>query len=133
MKLTDESRAFHFGVYTIVFQIPYGKVTTYGHIAYLLDKPANSRQVGSSLKHCAMIFQDLNQGYEPDDENFLQLDELPWWRVVSSSGKISPRENSHGQYIQAELLRQEGISVSETHLVNLDAEEVGWFPEEVNL
>ncbi|MDC6270749.1 MGMT family protein [Acetobacter pasteurianus] len=102
-----------------------------GHLAYLLDKPANSRQVGSSLKHCAMIFQDLNQGYEPQDEEYLDLESLPWWRVVLSSGKISPRENSNGQYRQADLLRGEGIAVSDAHLIDL--KEYGWFPEDVEL
>ncbi|CAK9437596.1 uncharacterized protein LODBEIA_P19740 [Lodderomyces beijingensis] len=131
VKLTDESRAFHYGVYTIVSQIPEGKVTTYGHIAYLLDKPANSRQVGTSLKHYHAIFRDLNQGYAPQDEEFLNVDTLPWWRVISSSGKISPREDSHGQYRQADFLRREGVDVSPAHLI--DTGEFGWFPEEVDL
>ncbi|MCP8715926.1 MAG: MGMT family protein [Asgard group archaeon] len=30
MRLTDESKAFYFGVYSVVRQIPYGYVTNYG-------------------------------------------------------------------------------------------------------
>ncbi|KAG5420839.1 atl1 [Candida metapsilosis] len=123
VNLTDESRAFHYGVYSIVYQIPPGKVTTYG-------KPGNARQVGSSLKHCSVIFQDLNRGYDPNEEEYLNIASLPWWRVLSSSGKISPRDNS-GQYLQADRLREENVPVSPAHLVDL--EEYGWFPEEVDL
>lgn len=104
---------------------------TLGHIAYLLDKPGNARQVGSSLKHCTAVIQDLNRGFDPNEEEYLNIDSLPWWRVLLSSGKISPRENSQGQYLQADRLREEDVSVSPAHLVDL--EEYGWFPEDVNL
>ncbi|KAI5963984.1 atl1 [Candida margitis] len=102
-----------------------------GHIACLLDKPGNSRQVGSSLKHCSAIIEDLNQGFESSEEEYLDINLLPWWRVLSSSGKISPREKSESQYVQADRLRQENIPVSPAHLVDL--EEYGWFPDEVDL
>ncbi|KAI5957280.1 atl1 [Candida jiufengensis] len=124
VKLTDESRAFHYGVYSIVYKIPPGKVTTY-------DKPQNSRQVGSSLKHCAIIIQDLNQGYDPVEEEYLRIENLPWWRVLSSSGKISIRENSNSQYEQADRLRNENVAVSDNHIVDLD--EFGWFPDDVDI
>ncbi|KAI5961919.1 atl1 [Candida pseudojiufengensis] len=124
VKLTDESRAFHYGVYSIVFKIPPGKVTSY-------DKPQNSRQVGSSLKHCSMIFQDLNQGFDPREEEYLNIENLPWWRVLASSGKISERGNSRSQYEQADRLRNEHVNVSDNHFVDLD--EFGWFPDYVDL
>ncbi|EMG49255.1 hypothetical protein G210_0044 [Candida maltosa Xu316] len=120
MKLTPESKAFHFGVYSVVLQIPFGKVTSY--------KPDNSRQVGSSLKHCRYIINELNVGLSPDDRDYLNIDELPWWRVISSSGKISPRD-TNGQYVQADKLREESVVVSNGHLV--DMQEYGWFPEQI--
>ena len=151
MRLTDESKAFHFGVYSIVFQIPYGKVTSYGmsqvvsfmrlmnckltpkyyqgHIAYLLNKPQNSRQVGSSLKHCSFIISQLNENLDPSNLDWLNVNELPWWRVVLSSGKISPRE-ANGQYIQRDKLLQENVAVLEGHMVDMD--EYGWVPEDIN-
>ncbi|KAK6461270.1 6-O-methylguanine DNA methyltransferase [Scheffersomyces coipomensis] len=113
-RLTDESKNFHHAVYTVVSKIPYGHVTSYGHIAYLLNKPQNSRQVGSSLKH----YQYYN------------LDTLPWWRVINSVGKISPRGNSNGEYVQAERLRDEGVIVSSGH--KIDLEDFGWFPDELD-
>lgn len=78
-----------------------------------------------------MIIQDLNRGFDPSEDEYLNIDSLPWWRVLLSSGKISPRENSQGQYLQADRLREEQIPVSQAHLVDL--EEYGWFPEDVNL
>ena len=36
MPRTDEAVAFFHAVYSAVQEIPYGKVTTYGHIAYLV-------------------------------------------------------------------------------------------------
>lgn len=36
MARSDEAEAFFWGVYAAVQEIPHGKVTTYGHIAYLI-------------------------------------------------------------------------------------------------
>lgn len=36
MPRSDEAEAFFYGVYAAIQEIPYGKVTTYGHIAYLV-------------------------------------------------------------------------------------------------
>ncbi|RCK65971.1 Alkyltransferase-like protein 1 [Candida viswanathii] len=128
MKLTDESKAFHFGVYAIVRQIPYGKVTSYGHIAYLLDKPQNSRQVGSAMKHGTYIILKLNENVTTESPDYIDVESLPWWRVILSSGKISPRE-ANGQYEQADRLRGEAVAVLDGLMVDLD--EYGWFPDEI--
>ncbi|EAZ63607.2 hypothetical protein PICST_52184 [Scheffersomyces stipitis CBS 6054] len=131
MNLTDESKNFHHGVYTVVSLIPYGHVTSYGHIAYLLNKPQNSRQVGSALKHLSIVLQSLRQDLpEEERQDYFTVDTLPWWRVLSSAGKISPRGNSNAEYIQAIRLQEEGVAVSSGHKVDLD--EYGWFPDEVD-
>ncbi|QSZ33021.1 hypothetical protein DSL72_002606 [Monilinia vaccinii-corymbosi] len=36
MPRTDEASAFYHSVYTAIQEIPYGKVTSYGHIARLI-------------------------------------------------------------------------------------------------
>lgn len=36
MPRSDEAEAFFYGVYSAIQEIPYGKVTTYGHIAHLV-------------------------------------------------------------------------------------------------
>uniref|UniRef100_A0A0L0NRF6 6-O-methylguanine-DNA methyltransferase n=1 Tax=Candidozyma auris TaxID=498019 RepID=A0A0L0NRF6_CANAR len=120
MNLDDEKKAFHYAVYDTVSRIPHGNVTTYGHIAYLIGRPQNSRQVGSSLKHLRYIRERLNQ-------EGAGLGEVPWWRVVNSAGIISPR--NFGEFEQATLLRGEGVVVLERH--KMDLEQYGWFPDDV--
>ncbi|CCD50548.1 hypothetical protein BofuT4_uP089470.1 [Botrytis cinerea T4] len=36
MPRTDEAASFYHAVYSAIQEIPYGKVTTYGHIARLI-------------------------------------------------------------------------------------------------
>lgn len=121
MNLDDEKKAFHFAVFSAVTKIPPGKVTSYGHIAYLIGRPQNSRHVGSSLKNLLFLRNVLNS-------EGASLGEIPWWRVINSAGVISPRE--YGEYEQASKLRQEGVVVLERHRINL--EEFGWFPDEID-
>lgn len=131
MKLSDEAKAFHHAVYSIVSNIPYGKVTSYGHIAYLLGKPQNSRQVGTSLKHFKEIVRQLNEdAVGANTDNLIDINQLPWWRVISSSGRISPRSNHQGEIDQKRYLIDEGIEVTGTLI---DIEECGWFPDDIDL
>lgn len=121
MRLDEETKAFHYAVYAVVEQIPFGKVTSYGHIAYLIGRPNNARQVGSSLKHSEYIVSQLNQ------EN-AGISILPWWRVILSAGTISKRDS--GEYEQARRLRDENVVVDG---MKIDVNEFGWFPEEVGI
>ncbi|ORY80517.1 6-O-methylguanine DNA methyltransferase, partial [Protomyces lactucae-debilis] len=80
-------------VYNKVKEIPRGRCTSYGTVAALVGYPRHSRLVGSCLKTCT-------------DET------VPWQRVVSSIGIISPREAGPlATQRQAELLRSEGVHV----------------------
>mmetsp|Transcript_6384 Transcript_6384/g.7992 ORF Transcript_6384/g.7992 Transcript_6384/m.7992 type:complete len:147 (+) Transcript_6384:503-943(+) len=144
MKITDESKVFYYSVYAAIEKIPYGKVTSYGtynlgldferstngkgHIAYLVNRPQNSRLVGSSLKHLKFIAESLNREASSDD--MIDLENIPWWRVILSAGKISPRSNSDNESRQARILRDEGVEVLNVYRINLD--EYGWFPDEVD-
>lgn len=53
MPRTDEASAFFFAVYSAVQEIPYGKVTSYGHIAKLIhcrkEKPLNRTDRESAI------------------------------------------------------------------------------------
>lgn len=117
MSLSDSTKAFHLAVYSAVLQIPYGKVCSYGHIAYLISRPQNSRLVGYSLKHSHHILPQLDT----------TIPNLPWWRVVQSLGNIANRD---GDDRQASLLRQEGVVVER---MKVDLDEFGWFPSEIDL
>ena len=78
----------------MVARIPRGQLATYGQIADLIGAWGCARQVGWALRRLPL----------PSD--------LPWHRVVNARGQISlslAREGS--DWIQAELLRDEGIPV----------------------
>lgn len=78
-------------IYSVVRQIPKGRVATYGQIARLAGLGVHARQVGYALN--AM----------PDG-----LD-VPWHRVINARGGISKRSIPVYEQIQQELLVQEGI------------------------
>ncbi|MBI4240186.1 MAG: methylated-DNA--[protein]-cysteine S-methyltransferase [Candidatus Rokubacteria bacterium] len=82
-------REFDRAVYRLVFQIPRGRVATYGQIAALLGYPRAARAVGAALKRCGP--------------------ELPWHRVLNHGGGISLRANVAGMLTQRILLEREGI------------------------
>ncbi|PBP21980.1 DNA binding methylated-DNA--cysteine S-methyltransferase [Diplocarpon rosae] len=106
MPRTDEAEAFFDAVYTAVQEIPYGKVTSYGHIA---------RLIGTHPTH---TFHNNN---------------VPWQRVINNKGVISPRGHSSGAASQAQALRSEGVNISTGSLgeLSVDLEEYGWFPRQL--
>ncbi|KAI1781263.1 DNA binding methylated-DNA--cysteine S-methyltransferase [Hypoxylon cercidicola] len=122
MARSDEAEFFSSAVYDAVQQIPYGKVTSYGHIAKLIGTPQRPRQVGISLKH-------LSQ----DPDSHFNHDNVPWQRVINSKGIVSPRSQPSGARDQAAALQAEGVTVTTGALGELmvDFSEYGWFPEEL--
>ena len=84
-------------VWTVVRQVPQGKVVTYGQIAQFLPPPDgvdpqeykawSPRWVGDAMAAC------------PED--------VPWQRVINAQGRISIRP---GAERQRQLLEQEGIT-----------------------
>lgn len=66
-----------------------GEVVTYGDIAADAGYPKLSRLVGRLLA--------------------LTDDDLPWWRVVNSAGRLVPGHERE----QSQLLRAEGVTVSD--------------------
>jgi methylated-DNA-protein-cysteine methyltransferase-like protein len=99
---------FYERVYAIVRLIPKGKVTSYGRIAEMLDSPGAARQVGYAMS--ALKNRD-------DDPRYANV---PWQRVVNREGKISIKGSEHGRLYQAELLREEGVEVSEELKIDLN-------------
>jgi methylated-DNA-protein-cysteine methyltransferase-like protein len=102
---------FREAVWTACMRVPHGRVTTYAHIARLVGFPNHSRSVGRVLK-----------------EGGWQENDVPWQRIINSSGKISLRSNRGQVNVQAQLLQQEGIqvtSVAYQHSISLNR--YGWF------
>lgn len=100
------SEAFRREVYEVVSQIPFGKVTTYGTIAYLLGMPQCSRMVGRALK-------EVPHGTT-----------IPCHRVVNSVGRLVP-----GWAEQKQRLAAEGVSLKANGCINL--KEYMWRTEDV--
>ncbi len=94
---------FYEQVYAVVRRIPAGKVTSYGRIAQMLGRPHAARAVGYALS--ALKDKDHN---------------VPWQRVVNSQGRISIHHRELSGSIQAQLLRAEGVEVSDDLRIDLD-------------
>lgn len=89
-------------IYDVVRRIPSGKVATYGQIAMLAGNPRWARAVGYAL----------HANPEPSV--------IPCHRVLNRFGKTAPAFAFGGADRQAELLRAEGVEVSEDGFVDLD-------------
>ena len=102
-SLPPEHERLYSRIYTIVRQIPRGKVATYGQIAGIVGD-CTARMVGYAMAAC------------PDD--------VPWQRVINAQGKVSPRADSWGTEVQRLRLEEEGIVFDADYKVNLA--EVRW-------
>jgi methylated-DNA-protein-cysteine methyltransferase-like protein len=80
-------------IWRTVQMIPKGKVASYGQIADLAGLPGRARLVGKSL------------GYIPKDI------QVPWYRVLRSSGQIAFPKGSEQAENQKGLLQQENVVV----------------------
>ncbi len=87
-------------VHCLVRQVPYGKVTSYGAIARMLEHPHAARTVGWAMHGISESF------------------DVPWWRVLNGKGCISLADE-HGANLQRELLEAEGVAFDERGRVDL--------------
>ena len=89
-------------IYAVVKRIPRGRVATYGQIAMLAGNSRWARAVGYAL----------HANPEPGV--------IPCHRVLNRFGKTAPAFAFGGSDRHAELLRGEGVDVSEDGFVDLD-------------
>jgi methylated-DNA-protein-cysteine methyltransferase-like protein len=80
---------FHARVYAKVREVPRGAVTTYGDVAAALGSARVARQVGWALAACAAA-------------------DVPWWRVINATGRVSGRGDVPRATLQEALLVAEG-------------------------
>jgi methylated-DNA-protein-cysteine methyltransferase-like protein len=100
------ARSFYEQVYDVVRRIPQGQVTSYGRIAQMLGKPHAARAVGYALS----ALKDRRPG---------EGEAVPWQRVVNHVGRISIQNRENSARRQAELLRAEGVAVSDDLQIDL--------------
>lgn len=93
---------FKNSIYKVVRLIPHGKVMSYGQVALYVGVPRAARQVGWIL----------NQSKESDM--------LPWWRVVNNAGRVSVKAFRCSANEQRELLREEGLEISDDFTFNME-------------
>jgi methylated-DNA-protein-cysteine methyltransferase-like protein len=101
-------RSFFEDVYAVVRRIPRGQVSTYGRVAEMAGRPRAARAAGYALNA-------LN-----DKRGDLAYADIPWQRVVNSQGRISIVNREHSANHQAELLRGEGVIVSDDLRIDLE-------------
>jgi methylated-DNA-protein-cysteine methyltransferase-like protein len=99
---------FYERVYTLVRQVPAGKVVTYGQVAALLDSPQAARAVGYALRF-------LPQGSD-----------VPWHRVINHQGRISARYPAEAPLLQRLLLETEGVQFDADD--GIDLAHYRWYP-----
>ena len=87
--MTDKEFQTH--IYQLLYDIPAGKITSYGRLAAMAGFPRRSRLVGKILK-------DLPQGGK-----------LPWFRVTTSTGRLAFPPDSASYKRQRRLLEAEGV------------------------
>lgn len=75
--------------------IPSGNVASYGQVALYVGLPRAARQVG-------WILNGL-----PEETD------IPWWRVVNNSGRISIKASKYTALDQKKLLENEGLIINE--------------------
>lgn len=99
MMTFDES------VYEYLKTVPEGKVVTYGMIAAAIGRPRAARQVGNALHRNPFPVV------------------VPCHRVVNREGRLAPAFAFGGIDMQAELLRSEGVEVTDGYV---DMERFVW-------
>ena len=95
-------------IYNVVRRIPKGCVATYGDIAMLAGNPRWSRVVGYALH------------VNPDPET------IKCHRVVNRFGSVSSAFAFGGGNAQIQLLREEGVDVSDNGIVDLRPKRVAF-------
>lgn len=85
-------------VLKVVSTVPYGKVVSYGQVAWMVGAPRAAIQVG-------WILHEFGES-------------SPWWRVINREGRISTTCEEHTALLQKKILEDEGIAVSKYLMID---------------
>jgi methylated-DNA-protein-cysteine methyltransferase related protein len=100
ISVAKEKKDFFNKVYDVTKKIPYGKVTTYGHIAEACGIKSSARTVGWALNGCG-----------PD---------IPAHRVVNRYGALTGKIHFGDPNLMEDLLRSEGVEFDKNNCVKLE-------------
>ncbi|PWT96890.1 MAG: cysteine methyltransferase [Candidatus Melainabacteria bacterium] len=97
-------------VYKIVKKIPRGRVLTYGLISDLLEKRLSAQGVGWALRALPGPTKKRKSTGTTTSKSGFDSKNVPWHRVVNSTGGISTHKNpGMPPDFQKHLLEAEGI------------------------
>ena len=105
----QKNESFFDAVYSLVRQIPKGRVSTYGAIAEAAGIRLSARMVGWAM-HAA------GNAHPP----------VPAHRVVNRNGMLTGKHHFATPSLMQELLEQEGIQVKEDRVLNF--KKIFWKP-----
>lgn len=106
MKAATEKRNER--IWATIRDIPQGCVASYGQIAEIAGVMRGARQVGYALRH-------LPKGHD-----------VPWYRVIRSSGRIAFEKGSDGFNEQSKRLMMEDVAILEGRI---DMQRYRWQPD----
>lgn len=109
VKPFHKNASFFEDVWDVVRQIPEGCVTTYGAIANYLGTKSSARMVGWAM-----------------NASFNVTPKVPAQRVVNRNGMLSGKMHFSTPTKMEELLKKEGIEVTDDVIVNFS--QVFWDP-----
>ncbi|MDX1404980.1 MAG: methylated-DNA--[protein]-cysteine S-methyltransferase [Woeseiaceae bacterium] len=95
-------------IWATIRDIPPGCVASYGQIAEIAGVPRGARQVGYALRN-------LPKGHD-----------VPWHRVILSSGKIAFEKGSRAYKEQAKRLMMEDVAILNGRI---DMQKYRWQPD----
>jgi methylated-DNA-protein-cysteine methyltransferase-like protein len=107
--MSESENDFFDRVYSVVRQIPPGRVTSYGAIAKYLGTGRSARVVGWAM----------NQSHG--------LEDVPAHRVVNRIGLLTGKHHFDGTRLMQQLLENEGIRIEDNQVVDFD--QVFWDPQ----
>lgn len=99
----QKDTSFFKKVYSIVSQIPYGRVTTYGLIAQKIGSPQAARMVGWAM-----------------NASHTQTPEIPAHRVVNRQGLLTGKAHFATPTLMQKRLEEEGITIKNNQIVHFE-------------
>jgi methylated-DNA-protein-cysteine methyltransferase related protein len=118
MAKHPEMEGFNRTVWSIVRQVPHGKVTTYGQIASMIPAPTEVEPEDYEKLSPRWVGQAMNAVSAADSGN------IPWWRVINAKGGISLASETRAGQQQRIRLKREGVAFNEKEEVDFAI--VGW-------
>ncbi len=100
----QDDKGFFEKVYTVVRQVPYGRISTYGAIAAYLGSKQSARMVGWAM-----------------NVSHTQTVPVPAHRIVNRKGLLSGKRHFEGPNLMQQLLEAEGVLIKNDCIQNFDA------------